>query len=150
VLRIRKTRWKVAYFAVFLVIANVVTNVLWPRVPLWVASLTGSLLMILVIGVAVRSFRGRGEAIAPPRPWWRMTARPTAGFVLGSFYIVSVVWSVASAIIEPPDMAPLWVGSVIPLAVGALFFNSSIRLVRDPPPTVPEPAQVPKWKPIKP
>ncbi|TAJ48066.1 MAG: hypothetical protein EPO52_07765 [Herbiconiux sp.] len=63
---------------------------------------------------------------------------------------MSLVWGVVSTIIGFPGVTPLSFWDVIPLAIGALFLNSSIRLVRFPPPAVPEPASLPKWKPIKP
>lgn len=149
-LRIRKKRWKAAYFAAFFVAANLVISLVWPVVSPTVARLVLVALTVLVYAGAVRTFRGRGESIAPPRAWWRMTARPTAGFLLGAFYILSVVWGVVSTIVEYPGEFPVSFWTVIPLTIGALFLNSSIRLVRFPPVPVPDPVRLAKRKPIKP
>lgn len=149
-LRIRKKRWKAVYFAVFLVVANLVNSLVLPVVPPTVGRLVGVALMVLLFAGAVRTFRGRGEPVAPPRPWWRMTARPTAGFLLGSFFALNVVWGLVSTIVGLPGVERLSFWDVIPLAGGALFLNSSIRLLRFPPATVPDPVQPVKWKPIKP
>ena len=50
----------------------------------------GNLIWVAFLVFAVRVFRGADENIAAPRPWWKMTARPTAGFVLGALSAASV------------------------------------------------------------
>lgn len=40
----------------------------------------------LVVLYLTRTFRGEHESDAP-RPWWRMTAAPTSGFVFGTVFI---------------------------------------------------------------
>lgn len=72
-----------------------------------------------------RLFRGDLEGDAP-RPRWRMTGRPTAGFLLGLYFL-------ASGIVR------LWTGydaasrcDLLPLAaLGLLYLYSSVRLVRE-------------------
>lgn len=39
-----------------------------------------------------RTFRGRGEAVAPPRAWWRMSANPLGGFVTAGLLAASIAW----------------------------------------------------------
>jgi uncharacterized membrane protein YfcA len=41
-----------------------------------------SCLVFVLVLLAVRVFRGATETGDEPRPWWRMTGRPPAGFVL--------------------------------------------------------------------
>jgi uncharacterized membrane protein YfcA len=43
-----------------------------------------SCIVVLLVLLAARVFRAEGEESVDPRPLWRMTGRPTAGFVLGS------------------------------------------------------------------
>lgn len=46
----------------------------------------GAVLEVTVVIIAARSFRGSGEAVRPERHWWRMTARPTTGFLLSALF----------------------------------------------------------------
>jgi hypothetical protein len=81
--------------------------------------------------VGVRSFRGSNELLNPSRPWWRMTARPTAGFLIGSLLGLSVVFDIFNA----TKHSPYELGNVLSAAVegtlSLLYFNSSVRLRRD-------------------
>jgi hypothetical protein len=76
--------------------------------------------------VAVRSFRGRFEPVAPPRPWWRMTGRPKAGFWIAGFELVGAI---STAFF--PEGLEYWPVYVVDNGVIGLFYlNSSIQLVR--------------------
>ena len=84
-MRIRRTGYKVLYFvgciAIYVVITNVILLPLLPAGPM-----RGSIQLVLgflVVVGACRLFRGPGEDIVPPRPWWRATNRPKASIVLG-------------------------------------------------------------------
>lgn len=79
---------------------------------------------------ATRIFRGPGELLNEPRPWWRMTARPTAGYVLGAVMLLGVGSSLFGFVREPSF---LWLNitGVIEFGLFAyLYFASSIRLTR--------------------
>lgn len=71
-----------------------------------------------------RVFRGENEAIGPPRKWWRMTAEPTSGFVMGALFGSSVV---ATPRLFGFDVqyVPFLVVNVI---IAISFFASSIHL----------------------
>ena len=84
-MRIRRTGYKVLYFmgciAIYVVITNVILLPLLPAGPM-----RGSIQLVLgflVVVGACRLFRGPGEDIVPPRPWWQATNRPKASIVLG-------------------------------------------------------------------
>lgn len=84
-MRIRQTGYKVLYFmgciAIYVVITNVILLPLLPAGPI-----RGSIQLVLgflVVVGACRLFRGPGEDIVPPRPWWRAMNWPKASFVLG-------------------------------------------------------------------
>ena len=51
-------------------------------------SITATAIDVGALLLGARIFRGRGEAIEPPRPWWRMTARPTLSRRLGILFVV--------------------------------------------------------------
>ena len=84
-MRIRRTGYKVLYFVGCIAIYVVITNVIFlPLLP--AGPVRGSIQLVLgflVVVGACRLFRGPGEDIVPPRPWWRATNRPKASIVLG-------------------------------------------------------------------
>jgi len=85
--------------------------------------------------VGVRVFRGYLEPLEPPRPWWRWTGRPKAGFWLGSLHLVgalSFVQQVAPRHGPVPGM-PLVIATVAASVIAAFgYLNSSFRLLRRP------------------
>jgi hypothetical protein len=96
-----------------------------------------AVLSVLVIWLGTRSFRAQGEAIEPPRVWWRATGRPRAGFVLGGLFL----WGAVSFLALPlrgPDPSLNWFAvALVPIA--AFYLHSSIRLVRGDAPVPPKP-----------
>jgi hypothetical protein len=117
--------WQKAGLLVALVAVNAVLFRLFSLVlpGLLVYIVTEPFWLVAVISLA-RSFRGTGEAVQPPRAWWRLTARPLAGFVLGAMYALSVVY-----LFLPDDHTSMnWVNTVEALFLGLVFLNSSIRL----------------------
>ena len=143
--RIRKTRWKIAYIAVGVVVIFVLEAAIRPYIfPNPIYPLIANLLDVLLYVGGVRSFRGAGEPIGPPRFWWRMTSRPRAGFVIGSLLILGTATGVYGAVSEPRDLIFTYVlGAVLDASLAFFYFRSSIRLRRVPPKTVQE---MPRWK----
>ncbi|CAM5434996.1 hypothetical protein [Leifsonia shinshuensis] len=92
-------------------VVTVANNVLWP---------------IAVIALA-RSFRGEGEPVQQPRPWWRLTARPRIGWFIGGLY--ALVELLAFFLPVRTDRYVETASSVVfGLFLAAAFLNSSIRL----------------------
>lgn len=86
-------------------------------------------LNIAYVIIGVRIFRGAGENRADPRPWWRATARPAAGYWIGSALGVGAFISCVGALASPPEDAFIPAISCLSYAVlAAFYFNSSIRL----------------------
>jgi len=147
-LRIRKTRWKIGYvaFAAFVLVALSV----WTRsysLPDPMYSVVANLLTVLLYFGGVRSFRGAGEPLEPPRALWRMTSRPRAGFVIGSILILNSAYGVFSAATQPEYFTFAYVlGAAVEASLAFLYFRSSIRLRRVPPQAM---SDVPRWKPMK-
>jgi hypothetical protein len=73
------------------------------------------------VAVGVRVFRGAGEQVEAPRAWWRMTSRPTAGFVLAAVLGLGVLVPAGA-----PSSAPQVVAQLV---VGVAYLGSSIALV---------------------
>jgi uncharacterized membrane protein YfcA len=147
-LRIRKTRWKVAYFVVTLVLVGVLGGfVVRPYLPDPIGVIVGNLLMLVLVFGAARSFRGQGEPIRPPRAWWRGSARPTASFVLGALWAVDAVVAIIQLALQAEGVSAVAVISNVLLA--AFFLNSGVRLRRFPQPLVSDPIPAPRFKPIK-
>lgn len=148
-MRIRKTGWKVLYLIVGWVAVGTVNQLL---TALHVVQPLSEILSVLVffafVLLGARSFRGAGEAIDPPRAWWRVTARPTAGFVIATFTVLFVGFVVAAIVTQPGEHVVTYVGSAISYAIVAVvYLQSSIRLVREPPAEVDE--GPPKWRALK-
>lgn len=146
-LRLRKTRWKTVYLALSLAVVYVLNGViLAPVVTNPLAVVAANLVTLLLYFGGVRSFRGAGEPIKSPRAWWRMTSRPRAGFVIGTLLALSVASGLFLAVSEPPvSLFSSLLGSLVDAALAFLYLRSSLRLRREPPPTVPE---LPRWKPL--
>lgn len=148
-IRIRKTRWKVIYIVCGFLLAGFNPLALAPMLPPFVAAVSQAVLLMLLWLGGVRSFRGPGEPIKPPRAWWRMTSRPRAGFVVGSQHVLFFVNNILIAVFGPSNFTlACALGALIYGPLAFLFFRSSIRLRRFPPETVPEPVELPRWKPV--
>jgi amino acid transporter len=93
-------------------------------------------LSLLVIAIGVRAFRAQGEAVDPPRVWWRATGRPRAGFVIGGLFL----WNAILLLLPLPSVdrsLSWWLVLALPCAV--FYLHSSIRLVRGDAPVPPRP-----------
>ena len=95
-----------------------------------------SVIIFVAFLVAARVFRGADES-NEPRPWWRATARPRAGFVLGSVLaLVVIIFCVNAYGVETMPKLVLYSGQDVFDAISALlcavlavfYFTSSIRL----------------------
>jgi hypothetical protein len=147
--RIRKTRWKVAYIADgnMLLFALGSTNS-WFQFPNPLFGLAKNILLVLIYLGGVRSFRGAGEPIQPPRDWWRITSQPRASFVIGSLLALSFASNSFTAVSGPPEAAfANTLDAAVDTAMVFLYIRSSIRLRRVPPCTVQE---LPRFRPVKP
>jgi hypothetical protein len=73
-------------------IAVVLLNLL---VAALVGPVVGPVLYVVVlfgwIIVGARIFRVPEEPIEPPRPWWKLTGQPTAGFVLAALFALQAI-----------------------------------------------------------
>lgn len=73
-------------------IAVVLLNLL---VAALVGPVVGPVLYVVVlfgwILAGARVFRVPEEPIEPPRPWWKLTGRPTAGFVLAALFALQAI-----------------------------------------------------------
>lgn len=149
-LRIRKTGWKFVYIVVGEGLILAIGFLILRGLPQPIPPIVGNLLTLAFYFVATRSFRGQGEPIEPPRVWWRVTSKPKAGFVLGSFLAFSLIVSVIQELVKPDASFAFNVGGLLVSAfLAVVYFNSSIRLVQNPPETVAEPEPLEKFKPIK-
>ena len=96
-----------------------------------------SFLWIVVVVLGSRWFRGTDEPVEPPRPWWRMTAQPPAGYLLAVLFLLNAGTQAYALLVN--DLATLaavgvlW-PTVIALAchglIGLAYLHSSIRLSR--------------------
>ena len=152
-LRLRKTRWKIAYIAVGVGLSAVINGVVVPGLlgePS--TAVASNVFFALFVFGGVRSFRGSDEPVKPPRAWLRMTARPRAGFVLGGLCVLFFISSIFSVAFSASDPASAGVDDALVNALLAfLYIRSSIRLHRTPPKTEPQRAvpSLPPWKPLK-
>jgi hypothetical protein len=115
-------------------------------VPAYIRSEFVSFLLFFAVYVGTRTFRGHGEEIAPSRPWWRMSALPTASFVLAVLFAIRSVFSIW-AVATDLGYGSVDLNFILSCAVDPLLFagylNSGIRLarVRTPEAVVAETAQ---------
>lgn len=85
---------------------------------------SGMIALVVVLWLT-RCFRGENESDAP-RSWWRMSAHPTAGFVLAGWFLVQgVVTGLSVAFDAPPGAG---VSAVVSSVIAVGYLNSSVRL----------------------
>jgi hypothetical protein len=88
-----------------------------------------AVLNIAYVVVGVRTFRGAGENRADPRPWWRATARPAAGFWIGGLLAVLAFVSCVGALASDAEDAFIPAVACLSYAALAVFYlHSSVRL----------------------
>jgi hypothetical protein len=144
ILHIRIVRWelKLLFVVGALVIGFPISAVLYTvgAAPLAV-SIVNTVAGMALLLLGARIFRGRGEAVEPPRPWWRMTARPTLSRRLGILFLVLAAWLAAGLILAvvvgfasigwTADDIVIAVSGVLEFAaVASLYLNSAARLKR--------------------
>jgi len=126
-LRLTQKRWKAVYIVGGYLVIVLITALLPQGGGLAIFTV---ILDVAWIYGGTRIFRGAGELVQVPRPWWRMTARPRAGFVLGIFiFAPGVAFYVAFAAAEP-FVAAWWLLALENAAWAALYVSSSVRLAR--------------------
>ena len=156
ILDVRIVRWelKAAYVVAAYLLGFAIGSLLRAaEVADVIVGLVAAAIDLTAILLGARVFRGRGEAIEPPRRWWRMTARPTLSWVLGILFLALWVAGVLGVVFDT-----LGVGGAAPMAAGdlaltivvvmesgviaALYLNSAGRLQR-----LGVPPREPKFKP---
>ena len=90
----------------------------------WGVAASSGIVLILVLTLA-RIFRGEDESDTP-RSWWRMTARPAAGYVLAGWFLVQAIGLSTSAMFAGGLGG--WVSGFVCLAIAIAYLNSAIRL----------------------
>nr|WP_218881489.1 hypothetical protein [Leifsonia shinshuensis] len=88
-----------------------------------------AILNIAYVIVGTRTFRGAGENREDPRPWWRATGRPAAGFWLGGILAILAFISCVGALASKPENSFVPAVACISYALlAAYYLNSSYRL----------------------
>jgi hypothetical protein len=126
-LRITNVWVKLAYVVVWYGFGVVLANVILSGVAdaIIVATLLAWDTASLSLGV--RIFRGRDEAVAPPRPWWRMTGGARSALVLGSLGVLNAALTLPLYVAAP---SPWVLNACWYLVAGVLYLHSGIRTRR--------------------
>lgn len=122
-LRVMNPWHKFAVLVAFSLAGMAVTRLAELLIPKTAVDNAWAVLGSALIVVIARSFRGWDEPVVPPRAWWRLTARPRAGWWLALMYLLA-----ALAPINRGWHPELLVGGLTSLLLGVAFLNSSIRL----------------------
>ena len=123
--RITTAQAKVGYVVAASVIGILLTLLLFAfGLPDVVVPVVAAIGFVLMVGIGVRVFRGDDEPVAPPRVWWRMTARPFAGFLLAAYFV-------ADGLLARPSVSSGFdvAGTVVMLLVAAAYAGSSVTLL---------------------
>lgn len=143
VMSVRVVRWylKLAYaagvwLAGYLAIA-LLDALIAPQI---IGSIVSAVLTLAGIVLGARWFRGKGEPIAPARPWWKMTARRTLSRVVGVASLLGSALTIASllgAAMGAESRMQLLTVATLPeyvlsaalfAIIATLYLNSAIRL----------------------
>lgn len=159
-LDLRIVRWerKLAAAIVVWLVGMALFALLPAEIP---SPLRSALALIVNVGsfvLCARVFRGRGEPVAPPRAWWRMTARARLsarlGFLFSLITLIGLVLLFAGVVggAEPitapnavEDVAASTIDIVQSGILAYLYLNSAARLRGVPAP--PEPPTAPSFRP---
>ena len=124
--RITSTSTKIAYvvasFVIFFLGAALAVGLPSSAVPV-----VAGVLALIVVGFAVRTFRGEGEPVTEGRPWWKMTARPTSGFVFALLFGSQAIY-VLLTFRSDSDSASSIIPIVVDGLIATMFALSSLRL----------------------
>jgi hypothetical protein len=90
----------------------------------WGVVMSSGIVLVFVL-VLSRLFRGENES-DEPRPWWRMTAYPTAGYVLAGWFLLQAVAAMTSSALAVGPAG--WVSGIVSLILAVAFLASAIRL----------------------
>jgi hypothetical protein len=133
-LRIVKTRYKVLYVVVAILVAVIAVPNFWGQPWAWVSIVIGNAVFLSFFVVAIRCFRGREEPVEPKRAVWRFTARPTSGFVMagvclwfGAVYLMNLVQGLYLDSFQQLDKV---INIVLASVLIFGYLNSSVRQVR--------------------
>ncbi|TFB90695.1 hypothetical protein E3O44_03670 [Cryobacterium algoricola] len=125
-IRITSTSTKIAY-----VVASCVVFMLGAALAIGLPSsaipVVAGVLALIVVGFAVRTFRGEGEPVEQRRPWWKMTARPTSGFVFALLFGSQAIY-VLLTFRGGSDSASSIIPIVVDGLIATMFALSSLRL----------------------
>ncbi|WP_156109652.1 hypothetical protein [Cryobacterium sp. MLB-32] len=121
--------------------------------PVLVGSPLSAAIALASVMAGARVFRGRGEPVAPRRPWWKMTSRPLLSRVLGIIFVVSAASAVFTLVtaplgvdsslrslqsLGPMAVAEMTINALLMAVLAFLYLNSAVRL-RNMPARVREP-----------
>lgn len=88
-----------------------------------------ALLNVAYVAIGVRTFRGAGENRTDPRPWWRATARPAAGYWIGGGLAAAAFVSGVGALASRPENSFVPTVACLSYAlIAAFYLHSSYRL----------------------
>jgi hypothetical protein len=91
-------------------------------------AIVDAVLTLVLIGLGARWFRADGEDRISPRPLWRLTGRPTAGFVVATLAGIQTLFAAGTGVITPHALLPSAVTTVVSLLVTIAYLASSMRL----------------------
>lgn len=132
-LRIRAWPLKLAYIVVvFYGVGYVLGRLV--GVPSVIGYVASDLIHLALFLFAARVFRGRDEDVAPPRPWWQVTARAKLSRRLGVVAGILAVFETIVLIVQlvtdrhqfPVDLINVLNGSI----TAFLYLNCAVRLDR--------------------
>ena len=131
--RIRSAWLKVACVAAYLFISVTIGRAMFVLdTPSIVAVFVGNALFVAAVVVGARIFRVREEDPVPARPWWQLTGRPKAGFVIAALLVVAdiVVWLDLVFDGRSADVPASILNSAVTVAIAAMYLRSSMLLRR--------------------
>jgi hypothetical protein len=143
-LRIVRWQFKLSYALVAYLVAVAVAQVVsLAGGALGALEAAENILFLLAFLYGARIFRGSDEALAAPRPWWKMTSKPTLSRRLGilfafltTLYLADITLGLSpdprlNKAFGGPEQLGIAIQSLLLYAVLAvLYINSGIRLKR--------------------
>jgi hypothetical protein len=89
-------------------------------------NLVAAVFSVCAVVAGCRVFRGESEDAGQPRSWWRMTSKPSAGWILCALFALSA----ASSVLTIGQSPVVGVSVATDAAIALGYANSSVRLRR--------------------
>ncbi len=90
--------------------------------------ISAAAIIIAVVALSARAYRGPDEAVDPPRAWWRMTATPVGSFALALVFGSQAVIAFGAGLNSDSRLTD-WCAALVHAVIALAYLRSGTRLL---------------------